>query len=295
MYSLLTFRDSAGAEVPGLKIGDAVYSLDSQFSSVLEILWNWNDAEKALAGMADRFAKENSNRGLSLDEVVLAAPILYPGMLYCAGANYRDHVLEMTGEPPPVENTEPFFFVKSSRGTIIGPGDPIQLPDFSDKVDWEAEIGMVVGREARNVDEDRALDYIAGFTILNDLSARDYTKRHDVPFLFDWIGQKCWDTGCPMGPWITPKSAINDPHDLGIKLLVNNEVKQDSSSNQMIFKCENQIAYLSQHVTLYPGDVIATGTPAGCGMPHGVFLKPGDLVTVQIDGLGVISNLVHGD
>ena len=292
MYSLLTFRDSVGAEVPGLKIGDAVYPLDSKFSSVLEILWNWNDAEKALAGMADRFAKENSNRGLSLDEVVLAAPILYPGMLYCAGANYRDHVLEMTGEPPPVENTEPFFFVKSSRGTIIGPGDPIQLPDFSDKVDWEAEIGMVVGREARNVDEDRALDYIAGFTILNDLSARDYTKRHDVPFLFDWIGQKCWDTGCPMGPWITPRAAIAEPYDLDIRLWVNDALKQNSSSNQMIFGYEAQIAYLSRHVTLFPGDVIATGTPAGCGMPSGSFLKRGDVVRIEITGLGELCNPV---
>ena len=98
-----------------------------------------------------------------------------------------------------------------------------------------------------------------------------------------------------MGPWITPKSAIEDPHNLGIKLMVNDEVKQDSSSKEMIFKCEHQIAYLSQHITLYPGDVIATGTPAGCGMPQGVFLKPGDVVTIEIDGLGVLSNPVYSD
>ena len=162
-------------------------------------------------------------------------------------------------------------------------------------MDWEAEIGIVIGREARQVSELDAMDFVAGFTIVNDLSARDHTKRHDVPFLFDWIGQKCFDTGCPMGPWITPKSAIEDPHNLGIKLMVNDEVKQDSSSKEMIFKCEHQIAYLSQHITLYPGDVIATGTPAGCGMPHGVFLKPGDIVTIEIDGLGVLSNPVHSN
>ena len=293
MFSLLTFRDPAGAEVPALKIGDIVYPVASRYSSVLEILWNWSDAQRALADMADGFAKENSSHGLPLDAVDLAAPILYPGVLYCAGANYLDHVQEMTGKPPPPENTEPFFFIKSSRGTIIGSGDAIQLPEFSEKVDWEAEIGMVMGREARNVSEQQALDYIAGFTIVNDLSARDHTKRHDVPFLFDWIGQKSWDTGCPMGPWITPRAAIANPYDLAIKLWVNDELKQNSSSKQMIFGYEAQIAYLSRHVTLYPGDVIATGTPAGCGMPSGTFLKSGDAVRIEISGLGELRNPVN--
>jgi 2-keto-4-pentenoate hydratase/2-oxohepta-3-ene-1,7-dioic acid hydratase in catechol pathway len=272
-----------------------VYDIGDEFDSVLSILESCDKIEQQLMEMGQQLAQNPNSSGASVHEVSLAPPILYPGALYCAGANYADHVLEMSGKPPPAENTEPYFFIKSTRGTIIGANDAIHLPEYSNQVDWEAEIGVVIGREARNVNEVDAMDFVAGFTIINDLSARDHMKRHDVPFLFDWIGQKCFDTGCPMGPWITPKSAINDPHDLGIKLLVNDEVKQDSSSNQMIFKCENQIAYLSQHVTLYPGDVIATGTPAGCGMPHGVFLKPGDLVTVQIDGLGVISNLVHGD
>lgn len=167
------------------------------------------------------------------------------------------------------------------------------MPEFSEKVDWEAEIGMVMGREARNVSEQQALDYIAGFTIVNDLSARDHTKRHDVPFLFDWIGQKSWDTGCPMGPWITLRAAIANPYDLAIKLWVNDELKQNSSSKQMIFGYEAQIAYLSRHVTLYPGDVIATGTPAGCGMPSGTFLKSGDAVRIEISGLGELRNPVN--
>lgn len=292
MFSLLTYRDPAGAEVPGLKIGNVVYPVDSRYSSVLEILCNWDDAEKALVGMAGRFTEGNPDGGVPLDELTLVAPILYPGVLYCAGANYHDHVLEMTGGPPPPENVEPFFFIKTSRGTVIGPGEAIELPEYSAKVDWEAEIGMVVGREARNVGEDDALDYIAGFTIVNDLSARDHTKRHDVPFLFDWIGQKCWDTGCPMGPWITPRAAIADPYDLDIKLWVNDELKQNSSSKEMIFGYEAQIAYLSRHVTLFPGDVIATGTPAGCGMPAGTFLKSGDVVRIKISGLGELRNPV---
>lgn len=292
MYSLLTFRDDNGATVPGVKVGDIVYSIGSHYDSVLEILADWTHAEAFLSDFASRPERTGMVPALPLTEVSLAAPILYPGALYCAGANYRDHVLEMTGELPPPENTEPFFFVKTTRGTIIGPGETVRLPDFSRKVDWEAEIAMVVGKQASRVSEEEALDYIAGFTILNDLSARDHTKRYDVPFLFDWIGQKCWDTGCPMGPWITPLAAIADPGHLDIRLWVNEELKQDSSSAQMIFGYEAQIAYLSRHVTLYPGDVIATGTPAGCGMPSDDFLRSGDVVRIEITDLGELSNPV---
>jgi len=295
MFRLLTFRDKQGNNRPGILVDQSIYDLSDKFNSVLEMLNNWEKTEQQLIETAEQLAQTPNTSGTPINEVKLAPPILYPGTLYCAGANYADHVLEMSGKPPPPENTKPYFFIKSTRGTIIGANEPIRLPEYSNQVDWEAEIGIVIGREARQVSELDAMDFVAGFTIVNDLSARDHTKRHDVPFLFDWIGQKCFDTGCPMGPWITPKSAIEDPHNLGIKLMVNDEVKQDSSSKEMIFKCEHQIAYLSQHITLYPGDVIATGTPAGCGMPQGVFLKPGDVVTIEIDGLGILSNPVHSD
>ena len=293
MFRLLTYRDTQGDNRPGILVDQSIYDISEEFISVLQILNNWATTEPKLMEIGQRLAQHPNATGTPINEVTLAPPILFPGALYCAGANYADHVLEMSGKPPPPENTKPYFFIKSTRGTIIGANETIHLPEYSNQVDWEAEIGIVIGQEARNVSEVDAMDFVAGFTIVNDLSARDYTKRYDVPFLFDWIGQKCFDTGCPMGPWITPKSAIDDPHNLGIKLMVNNEVKQNSSSKEMIFKCEHQIAYLSQHVTLYPGDVIATGTPAGCGMPQKDFLKPGDIVTIEIDGLGVLSNPVH--
>ena len=293
MFRLLTYRDKQGDNRPGILVDQSIYDIGEEFISILEILNNWATTEPKLMEIGERLAQHPNATGTPINEVILAPPILFPGALYCAGANYADHVLEMSGKPPPPENTKPYFFIKSTRGTIIGANETIHLPEYSNQVDWEAEIGIVIGQEARNVSEVDAMDFVAGFTIVNDLSARDYTKRYDVPFLFDWIGQKCFDTGCPMGPWITPKSAIDDPHNLGIKLMVNNEVKQNSSSKEMIFKCEHQIAYLSQHVTLYPGDVIATGTPAGCGMPQKDFLKPGDIVTIEIDGLGVLSNPVH--
>ena len=295
MFRLLTFRDKQGDNRPGILVDQSIYDLSDKFNSVLEMLNNWEKTEQQLMEMGKQLTQSPNDSGTPMNAVTLAPPILYPGTLYCAGANYADHVLEMSGKPPPPENTKPYFFIKSTRGSIIGANESIHLPEYSNQVDWEAEIGIVIGREARQVSELDAMDFVAGFTIVNDLSARDHTKRHDVPFLFDWIGQKCFDTGCPMGPWITPRSAIENPHNLGIKLMVNDEVKQDSSSKEMIFKCEHQIAYLSQHITLYPGDVIATGTPAGCGMPQGVFLKPGDLVTIEIDGLGVLSNPVHSD
>ena len=295
MFRLLTFRENQGDNRPGVLVDELVYDIGDEFGSVLEILNDWEKTERQLMEIAQRLAQKPNASGAPINEVALAAPILHPGTLYCAGANYADHVIEMSGKPPPPENTKPYFFIKSTRGTIIGANEPIHLPEYSNQVDWEAEIGVVIGREARQVSKLDAMDFVAGFTIVNDLSARDHTKRHDVPFLFDWIGQKCFDTGCPMGPWITPKSAIEDPHNLGIRLMVNDEVKQDSSSKEMIFKCEHQIAYLSQHITLYPGDVIATGTPAGCGMPQGVFLKPGDVVTIEIEGLGVLSNPVYSD
>ena len=293
MFRLLTYRDKQGDNRPGILVDQSIYDISEEFISVLQILKIWATTEPKLMEIGQRLAQRPNATGTPINEVTLAPPILFPGALYCAGANYADHVLEMSGKPPPPENTKPYFFIKSTRGTIIGANETIHLPEYSNQVDWEAEIGIVIGQEARNVSEVDAMDFVAGFTIVNDLSARDYTKRYDVPFLFDWIGQKCFDTGCPMGPWITPKSAIDDPHNLGIKLMVNNEVKQNSSSKEMIFKCEHQIAYLSQHVTLYPGDVIATGTPAGCGMPQKDFLKPGDIVTIEIDGLGVLSNPVH--
>jgi 2-keto-4-pentenoate hydratase/2-oxohepta-3-ene-1,7-dioic acid hydratase in catechol pathway len=230
-----------------------------------------------------------------LAEVKLLAPILYPGVLYCAGANYRDHLLEMTGKSAAKEDRQPFFFLKTVAGTIIGPGEAIRLPWHSSKVDWEAEIALVIGRAGKNIPDKRAMDHVAGFTIMNDLSARDLTKRGDVPFVFDWIGQKCFDTAAPMGPWITPVDAIPDPNDMAIRLWVNGELKQNSNSSQQIFSFSEQIAYLSRHVTLNPGDVIATGTPAGVGMARGEFLKPGDQIKIEVEGLGELVNPVAVD
>jgi len=158
MFRLLTFRDNQRRNRPGILVDKSVYDIGDEFDSVLSILESWDKIEQQLMEMGQQLAQNPNSSGASVHEVSLAPPILYPGALYCAGANYADHVLEMSGKPPPAENTKPYFFIKSTRGTIIGANDAIHLPEYSNQVDWEAEIGVVIGREARNVNEVDAMD-----------------------------------------------------------------------------------------------------------------------------------------
>jgi 2-keto-4-pentenoate hydratase/2-oxohepta-3-ene-1,7-dioic acid hydratase in catechol pathway len=233
-----------------------------------------------------------------LTQAQLDAPILYPGALYCAGANYWDHLEEMaeiakrvTGKAPAMTKAkDPYFFMKTTAGSIIGTGTPARLPPFSHQVDWEAELGVVIARQTRNISEQRALDAVAGYLIVNDLSARDLMKREGSPFGMDWVGQKCFEDAAPMGPWFTPAPYIPEPNNLAIKLWVNGVLKQNSNTGRLVHNIAEQIAYLSRHITLQPGDVIATGTPAGVGMPRNEFLKAGDEVRIAIDGCGELTN-----
>ena len=309
-FRLLSYARADGSPRSGLLVEDRVFDLaialeaavlrcDFQASSVLSVLNAWDLARPHIDTIVSKILTGPPNvwspLGQPVKKVKLLAPVLYPGVLYCAGANYRDHVKEMTGKEPTENYKEPFFFLKTVAGTIIGPGQEVRLPPYSSKVDWEAEIALVIGRTGKNISVERAMDHVAGFTIMNDLSARDLTKRDDVPFVFDWIGQKCFDTAAPMGPWITPVDAVSDPADMDIKLWVNEGLQQHSNSSEMVFNFNEQIAYLSSHVTLNPGDVIATGTPAGCGVPRGVFLKPGDHIRIVVNGLGELCNPVVAD
>jgi 2-keto-4-pentenoate hydratase/2-oxohepta-3-ene-1,7-dioic acid hydratase in catechol pathway len=197
-------------------------------------------------------------------------------------------------EPDPhTVGLKPWHFLKSSR-SVIGPDTPVKVPSATKMLDWEAELVAVIGKTAKDVPLERALDYVAGYTIANDLSARDLGKRMPVseasPFRHDWIGQKCFDGACPVGPYIVPASDIRDPQNLVMKLSVNGVVKQDSNTGQMIFNLAEQLSHLSSRITLYPGDLILTGTPAGVGMGRKEFLKAGDVVKVEIEGLGTLTN-----
>jgi 2-keto-4-pentenoate hydratase/2-oxohepta-3-ene-1,7-dioic acid hydratase in catechol pathway len=260
--------------------------------SVLGLLQDWRAAEPRLDDLAETAAVA----GMPLGAVKFLAPIPRPIAIYCAGANYADHAAEMARqkgeEPPPDPHTlglRSWHFIKVGH-CVTGPGSRVRLPPRSRKVDWEAELAVVIGVTATAVTEEDAMNYVAGYTIANDLSARDLGRRAQLPdsssFKHDWVAHKCFDGSCPLGPWITLARDIGNPHDLAIELDVNGIVKQKSNSGNMIFNIAEQIADLSAKVTLYPGDVILTGTPAGVGNGRGEFLKSGDVVRVRIDKIG---------
>jgi 2-keto-4-pentenoate hydratase/2-oxohepta-3-ene-1,7-dioic acid hydratase in catechol pathway len=309
-YKLLSY--AAGRDTrAGLLVGDTVYDAAKAtgvpaHARVLGVLEDWSKAQRALAQAAGRLAAGKSRlKGLPLARARLLAPVLYPGAIFCAGANYRDHMLEMarvSGNPPEKDPHEvglkPWHFIKTSRSSVVGPGARVQLPAFSQKVDWEVELAAVIGRPARNVSIDKALGHVAGYTIANDLSARDVGRRPHVadasPFKMDWLSQKCFEGSCPLGPWIVPATEIPDPQKLGMKLWVNDELMQDSHTSQMIFSTAEQIAHLSTRVTLQPGDLVLTGTPAGVGMGRGRFLQAGETVRLWIEGIGELRHTMRG-
>jgi 2-keto-4-pentenoate hydratase/2-oxohepta-3-ene-1,7-dioic acid hydratase in catechol pathway len=306
-YRLVSYANSAGAAAAGVLIGGSVIPAEEILSqsgdptSVIAMIRSWDAVHARLHVAASQGVGTHS--GTPIDQVRLLAPILYPGALFCAGANYWDHLEEMaeiakrtTGKAPSMtKRAEPWFFLKTTAGSMIGHGTPARLPSFSKQVDWEAELGVVIGRPTRNVSESDALTAVAGYLIINDLSARDLMKREGTPFIYDWVGQKCFEDGAPTGPWFTPAAYVPDPNNLAIKLWVNDVLKQNSNTGRMVHGIAEQIAYLSRHVTLQPGDMIATGTPAGVGMPRGEFLKAGDDVRIEIEGLGTLTNRMVAD
>ncbi len=299
-YQLVSYRASSGPR-SGFVVGDALYDAaeatgSGTDASVLGLLEDWPASAARLAAAA----AHPKGKKMALKDAQLLAPVLYPSAIYCAGANYTDHMLEMANlhkiAPAPDPHTvglKPWHFMKSPR-TVVGPGVAVKLPAHSKAVDWEVELVAVIGRAAKNVPLDRALEYVAGYTIGNDLSARDIMKREQLPdsspFKFDWVAQKCFDGCCPLGPGIVPASDIPDPQALGLKLWVNDVIKQDSNTAKMIFTLAEQIAQLSIYVTLYPGDLIMTGTPSGVGAARREFLKPGDSVKLWIEGIGTLVN-----
>lgn len=305
-YRLVSYRSKGGEPQAGVKVGDRVYPAEQMArglkdpASIMGLLREWHKASPLLASAAK---SADPKGGMALSDVSLMAPILYPGALYCAGANYWDHLEEMaeiakrvTGKAPSMTKAkDPYFFMKNCAGGIIGHGTPARLPSFSKQVDWEAELGVVIGKQCRHVSEADAFDVVAGYLIVNDLSARDLMKREGSPFGMDWIGQKCFEDAAPMGPWLTPAAYVANPNELAIKLWVNGVLKQNSNTSRLVHGIAEQVVYLSQHFTLFPGDVIATGTPAGVGMPRGEFLKAGDEVKIEIDGCGTLINKMVAD
>ncbi len=221
---------------------------------------------------------------LRLSDVALRAP-LRPPKIVCVGLNYADHAAE-TGMKIP---KEPVLFAKLPN-SVAGPHDDIRCPGFVERLDYEAELGVVVGRRAKGVASARAMEHVLGYVAVNDVSARDLQMRDG-----QWTRSKSMDTFCPAGPWIVTRDGVPDPHRLRIWARVNGEVRQDSSTANMTVKVPDLIAYISRSITLEPGDLIATGTPAGVGMARRppAFLKEGDVVEVEVESVGTLRNRVR--
>ncbi len=224
--------------------------------------------------------------GLASGAVRVLAPLLYPGKILCAGANYFDHLAEMGMAGAKKADQRLFFFMKPPRNAVVGPGDTVHMPIGTQAFDWEIELAAVIGRTARNVPVESALAHVAYYTVAIDFSARDHNRAPETFYKLDWVAGKANDTCCPLGPRLVPASAIADPQNLGLKLWVNGELKQNGRSSDMIFSVAEQIATASRIMTLDPGDVLLTGTPAGVGAPKQTFLQVGDQVEAEIEGIG---------
>lgn len=246
----------------------------------------WTAARETLAWLGSQEFREVT---FNLAEVHLLAPIPDPGKVIGIGLNYRDHARE-SGMPIPVK---PIVFAKFSS-SVIGPYDTIHvIPDISQKVDYEAELGVVIGKAARRVSAQDALTYVFGYTVVNDVSARDV--QLDAEYGRQWVLGKSFDTFCPMGPSITTRDEVADPQDLAVRATLNRELLQDGNTRDMIFDVATLISYLSQGMTLEPGDVIATGTPKGVGTSRTppIYLKKGDVIEIEVGNLGKLVNPVE--
>jgi 2,4-diketo-3-deoxy-L-fuconate hydrolase len=229
---------------------------------------------------------EPEGEPVSLEEARLHAPILNPQKIIAIGLNYEDHANE-TGASIP---EKPIVFAKYAN-TLVGPGEEVRIPPITSQADYEAELAVVIGREAKNVPEEEALGYVFGYANCNDVSSRDLQFSEGG----QWTRSKSLDTFCPLGPYVATRDEIPDPQSLRIRSVLNGEVMQDSNTSKMIFPVAHLISFLSTGMTLVPGDIIATGTPAGVGFARDpkVFLKDGDEISIEIEGLGRLTNPVR--
>lgn len=285
---LITFEHDPQTRIGALKSesgGDVVVDLSraepGSFTDMLSFL-EAGDEARELAEQAVAAASEDAV--LKLTDVTLRAPIPRPGKIICIGLNYLDHAAESNLEVPEY----PTVFSKHGNA-VNDPGGAIVIPAVTSQVDYEGELAVVIGRRAKNVSESDALDYVAGYMPFNDVSARDYQRRTS-----QWTIGKTFDTFAPMGPALVTADEVPDPHDLDMRVTVDGEVLQHSNTGEMIFSIPHLIWYLSAVMTLDPGDVIATGTPAGVGVARKPprFLRPGEIVQVEIESLGRLENPV---
>ncbi|MGP4051787.1 fumarylacetoacetate hydrolase family protein [Streptomyces sp. 2A115] len=310
-FSLGTFAEASGSPFPGIVLDDKVYGTRAvlpEAATTRDLLADWEAALDALQGLADAPV----GPGLPLGDLRVLAPVQLPGQIIAAGANYREHVIQITvahrlGKADATEeelreqaareiderraNGEPYVWI-GVPSAISGPYDDIVLPSIGENHDWELELGVIIGREAREVSPAEALDYVAGYTICNDLTTRSLVPRPEIPMMgTDWMRSKNQPGFYPTGPYVVPSRFVADPHDLDITLRLNGKVMQKGNTGDMVFDIPALISYVSHRLVLQPGDMLITGSPEGNGSHYGRFLRAGDVMDSEISGLGSQRNV----
>jgi 2-keto-4-pentenoate hydratase/2-oxohepta-3-ene-1,7-dioic acid hydratase in catechol pathway len=313
-FALGTFARDGDAPFFGTVMNDEVIPVSDVMTAarfrkeptLFSLLQDW---DRSLDVLCTSLSAGSYTRGIPLTHLCACAPLPEVGQIFCAGANYRKHVIEMVvalGAGPETEGmtederrtfakallarqmseSNPFIFLKSTS-SIAGPCDDLVLPEYSNRMDWEIELGVVMGAPTYQVSRDDAAAHIAGYLLVNDLTARDQVFRKDPGAVGpDWLAAKGGLGFLPTGPYFVPRQFIADPQDLAMRLLVNGEVMQDDTTADMTFDIARQIEHISSYVRMRPGDLLCTGTPAGNGITRGRFLQPGDVMEAEIEGLG---------
>jgi 2-keto-4-pentenoate hydratase/2-oxohepta-3-ene-1,7-dioic acid hydratase in catechol pathway len=311
-FKLGTFAKAGSKSFAALVLGDDIVPLSSARAGALDamsidsLLQDWNASFARLQEIVVRLEKEGLPPDAArLENLRALPPVARPGKMFYAAQNFQEHVDEMlragvtpasgprfTGEK---STTKPYLFLKAPS-TLCGAFDDIAIPRDLAKIDWEAEITLAIGKRGKRIVAERALDYVAGFMTTNDVSARDLQIRADRPGLrSDWLSGKSHDNFAPMGPYLVPRAFVPDAMNLFIRLTVNGEVKQNGNTSQFIFTPEEQIEYASNILTLEPGDIFSCGTCGGVGQGTNTFLKVGDVMETEIEGLGKMRNRFIAD
>jgi len=293
-WALATLSTAQGP-LAVLETRKGLYRLDELLAAagapvrdVFGLFADWERNLPLLEQLADKLASQPESAA-RIDDGPRLAPLLYPGKVLCAGANYYRHLTEMGLQDVRKETQRLFFFFKPSRNAVVGEGDVLHMPLDTQAMDWEIELAVVIGKAARAVREEDAMQHVAGYMVGIDACARDLNQAPDTFYKLDWVAGKAQESCCPLGPRFVPASAIADPSTLRLTLSVNDVVKQDDFASDMIFSISEQIAQASRIMQLDPGDVLLTGTPAGVGAPKGDFLNVGDRLKASIEGIGTLA------
>jgi 2-keto-4-pentenoate hydratase/2-oxohepta-3-ene-1,7-dioic acid hydratase in catechol pathway len=298
---ILSFSSDGALRLGVLLSGERVLDVTNVYPTALALL---EAGDAGLAVIQASVERAEAGEGLAgpvraLHSVTLRPPVPQARKLLAVAQNYREHIREVGRPTFAKEETYPYFFLKPPSTTLTGSGGVIRKPEMVHKLDYEAELCLVIGRRGRDIAPEHVLDHVAGYTILNDVTDRGLASKEppkaerEQNRFFDWLVGKWFDTAAPCGPWLVTRDEIEDPHNLRIRTRVNGEVRQDGTTAAMIFSIPELVAFISRVVTLEPGDLIATGTPSGVGHARGVYLQPGDEIEIEIERIGLLKSRVE--